>query len=266
MGQGSSIQEDDWSMEPSLSRALLNDNYPTDLDITLRLDAKENANPFRNKYVIKLDSALGRDNIVIIFPHYPSNPYLFTARYSSLEKLSRDINERLDLCKKVDREFGVTNRNHIVWFRNPMGPIYLWWAQRINMETINSQENIIGHNIPVLVESNGESGYRNVYIFTEDRLLNIQDMSMIEPIKGCSLFCCDLPAPRSSGKTIRTLSEREANQITQDPVVRRLVTLEDERVPYSTTEDELIALDSQRFTQYDLGKGDLRRPDEEAAP
>ena len=79
-------------------------------------------------------------------------------------------------------------------FRNVLGTVYLFWAKRINEQTINRQENGINENVPVLIEKNGQHGFKNVFIFKEgnNKPTNKSDIHIHEPIGVDNIFCCEI--------------------------------------------------------------------------
>jgi hypothetical protein len=137
---------------------------------------------------------------------------------------------------------------------NIKGKIYFLWAERINQQTLNQQENLIEEFIPLLIETNGQFIKRNVFLIPQMVLLNLKDVTVIEPIQF-SLYCCDTDNRKESIHMIHTLSNSQADMITKDPVARTLITMDKEELPFTTSDEEgelKIFPNTERHTGYEL--------------
>lgn len=266
MGQSSSSSSP-YSNAPQLQNALVNGTWPSLLlnsTHVVHLDNDAYANPFQHKYIVKLNSKIPPFcNMTIIFPNHPvEKKRLLWVQTYSLNGLSVEINKRLGESSRDGLSMAVTMGNKIIRFKGFVGNLYLVWAERVSQETINRQENRIGENVPILIETNGQMRYRNVFIFDEGQMTQptpIKDIQWFDPFHS-ELFCCEADIRQFQPRLVATVSNDYADQVTRDPVVRSIINLDNEPPPFSQDENDLhLQVDSGRSLNYD---SDPKKPDE----
>ncbi len=214
-------------------------------------------NPFQHKYIVKLKSDVPRDcNMAVLFPNHPveKKRVLWTVQYTSCKALNTEINRRLQESSRQDLIMAVACGDTFYCFRGFVGNLYLIWAERVSQQTINKHENDIGENIPVLIETNGQMRYRSVFIFLsgETRATAMRDLQWFDPFLD-EIFCCETDVRADRRELVPTVSNSFADQVTRDPVVRSIVSLDDDRPPFSEEDDgELMDVDSSRQLNYEL--------------
>jgi hypothetical protein len=238
--------------------------------VEVNLNEQEYKNPFQHKYIIKLDKNVAPNcNIAMIFPTnpHPKHVILYLTEYttSGLNVLWKTINDRIKESVSMDQlHFIVSCGDRLYKFRGFTGTIYILWAERINLQTINiGQENDIAEYAPILVEMNGQMDFRNIFLLSEGKLLNRKDVDIIEP-GDFDMWSCDTDPRQDNIKVVPTISNEMADQITRDRVVRSLIRLEKKDTPFSsTTEDDVLALvqSSSRIMGFNIENPG--RPDEE---
>jgi hypothetical protein len=216
-------------------------------------------NPFKHKYIIKLHSEnIYSQKIFLLFPTHPlqKKRSLCICDYGSkCNALSIEINKRLQ--EQIgDKCLLIAYSDQIYQLINIKGKIYFLWAERINQQTLNQQENTIEEFIPILIETNGQFVKRNLFLIPHMTLLNLKDVTLIEPIQY-SLYCCDTDNRKESILTIHTLSNSQADMITKDPVARTLITMDKEEMPFTTSDEEgdlkiFPASNTERHVDYKL--------------
>jgi hypothetical protein len=225
-------------------------------------------NPFQHKYIIKLHSRnIQTQKIYLLFPTHPlqKKRSLSVSEFTSKSNvLSKEINQRIQE-ERGDKCILIAYAEKIYQIINIKGPIYFLWAERINLQTVNQQENLIEEFIPILIETNGQFTKRNVFLIPSGELLNNKDVSIIQPIQY-SLYCCETDNRKDVQLKIHTLSNSQADMITKDPVARTLVTMDREEVPFTTSDEEgelKIIPNTERHLNYRLEKSQEGEFDEE---
>lgn len=270
MGQ---VVSSPYSNSDAVHKALVSGTWPSmvmnSTDV-IRMDDNANYNPFQHKYIVKLDSQIPPDcNMTIVFPNHPveSKRLLWVQRYT-LNRLSLELNTRIRESPRDGLTVAVTCANRVICFRGFIGNLYLVWAKRISQQTISRQENDRKEHVPLMIETNGQFRYRNVFIFKNDernlRLTPVKDISWFDPFRA-DIFCCETDARNDGLRLISTVSNSFAEQVTNDPVVRSIVTLDEDKPPFyqEKQEQELeLEIDSGRLLNYRI-HGDANIPDEE---
>jgi hypothetical protein len=230
------------------------------IDIDLSCDVMNN--PFRHKYIIKIDFAIPANCIMtVLFPNHPVEKKRVLWTTGNLQTLSKEINERLRQSSREGLQLAVTSRDKFYRFKNVVGTVYLVWAERINMQTLNNQENTILESVPMLIELNGQYGSRNIFVFGNTELTRLHDVQLIHPFEY-PIFCCEVDNRKEQVRVVSTLSNVQADLITKDPVVRTL-QLHQEPAPFTTdNEDDLVLMPvTAKATNYTI-KGDPAKLDE----
>lgn len=232
------VVEDQWQSIVSTNES--------DCLVDIQLNSESVNNPFKHKYIIKIDSEIPHNCIMsVLFPNHP-NPkkrVLWTTGY--LVDLSKEINQRLSESARDGLQLAITCQDKIYRFHGILGPIYLLWAERINLQTLIREDNIIREFVPILTETNGQYSTRNVFIFGNKEITNLKDVKLLDPIQEI-IYCCETDPRKETIKQIPTLSNNEADQITKDLVVRSLVNLDNERTPFES-EEEVLMIDTDRL-------------------
>lgn len=238
---------------------------PTDI---INLTQEIFVNPFQHKYIIKLHSCnIQTQRIYLIFPTHPAQKKrsLLVSEFSSKSNvISKEINRRIQE-QRGDKCILIAYADKIYQMINIKGPIYFLWAERINLQTVNQQENLIEEYVPILIETNGQFMKRNVFLIPSGELLNNKDVSIIQPIQS-SLYCCETDNRKDALYKINTLSNSQADMITKDPVARTLVTMDREEMPFTTSDEEgelKIIPNTERHLNYRLEKSQEGEFDEE---
>ena len=250
-----------FSNGPEIARLIENDQWQVILQqrqaaeiIDIDLNCDTIANPFKHKYIMKLDYAIPPNCIMtLIFPNHPVEKMRLLWTSGSLEELSRQINARIKESSRDGVQLVVTSSDKFYRFANIIGTVYLVWAERINQQTLNNQENTIAESIPVLFELNGQFGYRNIFVFGNDKLTKLQDCEVLYPFQY-PIFCCETDRRKEQLYVVSTLSNSQADQITLDPAVRTQ-RLDQLPLPFSntTTDEELTLVPTTgRFTNYEI--------------
>jgi hypothetical protein len=243
------IQSDQWYQEPCEDTVVLTQDVYT--------------NPFQHRYILQLYPLVPPDCLIcVIFPDHPveKRRVLYCSRYSGdyLSSLSKEINLRIQESRRESLSIIVTFKDALFKFKGITGNIYLIWAERLNLQTIGRVPNHKEEFCPVLIETNAQQAYRNIYIFSQRQLVDLKDIDVKEPI-GDTLFCCDSDPRKEVYKVIPTLSKERTDQIVNDIVVKRLVELKQEDVPFSsessTDVDELtLTLSTSRMMGFKIEK------------
>lgn len=224
------IAEDQW-------RDLLIQNQGNQL-VDVYLNSEEiYSNPYKNTYVVKIKKELGC-RVQILFPNHPDSKkrVLDSKDYKKIVPWSDEINARLEKSKKGEVvQLAIVYENRMFRFHGQIGTGYLAWAERVNQTTINRQQNIIAENVPVYFELNGKMDIRNIVILPRDRSfissthghqkmypIELDTITSIFPTDTI-IFSCEADMRRETTLKIKTITERKADDLTKDPVVRRLV-------------------------------------------
>ena len=228
------------------------------VDVYLNQDDKTYSNLFRHKFIIKLSDSMSTVKpLIVLFPNHPDERkrILYTKNYSKYHKLSKEINTRLQHSLNGETvKIAIVYRDKIYRIRGLYGTAYLLWSERINCETINQKQNQIAESIPVFFELNGQMDIRGVVPFMDDFLVNEYGKQKLYPIVTKSttiliptdvvLFSCEVDSRKDNQRKINTISNNEANMITKDPAVRRIMQgLRGEPVPFvsrQSLEDSII--------------------------
>jgi len=263
MGQSNSSP---YSIAPELQKSIVSGTWQQDLLLraeSVRLNSVSE-NPFQHKYIVKLNSSVPRDcNMTVLFPNHPveKKRVLWTLQYSSCKTLSTEINRRLQESSRQDLLVAIACGSHYFCFRGFVGNLYLVWAERVSQQTINQHENDIGEHMPILIETNGQMRYRSVYLFNGDtRVTAVRDIQWFDPFHD-EIFCCETDMRREVREIVPTVSNSYADQVTRDPVVRSIVSLDEDRPPFSSEEDMVLEVDSGRQLDYQL-RDNPTEPDE----
>lgn len=245
---------------------ILNQNEGHNI-VDVYLNSGENlCNPFQHKYIIKLDSVIPSNcTMTIIFPNHPLEKKRLLWTTGSLNTLSHEINRRLQESSRDGLMLIITCGDKFFKFNNIIGTIYLVWAKKINRQTVNKQENGKFEDVPILVEKNGQHGFKNVFIFKgdNDKTTNKTDISLLEPLKVDSIFCCEIDNRKDEIHVIPTLSESTVNQIVNELVVRTIVDLKNEPLPFDDDDGEMLLIPLSGKSINYIISGDPSKPDEE---
>ena len=230
--------QSEFSASQRLRTVIANDTY---LQIVQRENAQEcvdidlsgskKDNPFQHKYKIMLDSTIPPASycmLIILFPSHPveAKRVMYTSDYKTIGALGNELNDRL----REARNYGdippviLACGKRLYRVKNVHCTLYLMWARRIQMCTINSHETVLASNIPILIEMDGHYSHRNIVMFQNDtnggeRELKPMDLECIDiliPFRE-PIYVCESVREKSS-RTIETLSEAGAlNYITSNP-------------------------------------------------
>ncbi len=221
----------------------------SDYIVDVYLQNAVSKNPFQHKYIIKFDSEIPPNcNMTVIFPNHPVEKKRILWTNGNLRDLSLNINSRLKDSNREGCQLVVTAGNRFYRFHGFTGTIYLVWAERINQQTLNKQDNTIAESIPLLLELNGQWGYRNIFIFGKTEITNLQDAQALDPFQH-SIFCCESDPRKENVRVVATMTNTQADQITKDLVVRSLIS---EPEPFA--EELEITPDSARFARYSVSQ------------
>lgn len=232
------VVEDQW-------QSIVSSNE-SDCLVDIQLNSEFSNNPFKHKYIIKIDSLIPHNCIMsVLFPNHPNPKKRVLWTTGNLIDLSKEINQRLSESAREGLQLAVTCQNNIYRFHGILGPVYLLWAERINLQTLIREDNIIREFVPILTETNGQYSTRNVFIFGNKEVTSLKDVKLLDPIKEI-VYCCETDPRKETIKQIPTLSNVEADQITKDLVVRSLVNLDNERTPFES-EEEVLMIDTDRM-------------------
>lgn len=261
MGQSESSP---FSNSNNINELIENDQWQTAdgvfFDIDLNSDGSEN--PFKHKYIIKIDSEIPHNcRMAVLFPNHSNYKKRVLWTSGHLNHLNTEINSRITESAREGILLYVSCSDKIYRFKNVIGNVYIAWASRLNIQTpLYREENDIKVHVPILIETNGQWENRNVYIFGKDDLVHLKDVQMHEPIET-NIYCCEKDPRKEFIRIVPTLTEDQSDQITKDPVVRTLVCFEkEEKSPFSGEELELLVT-TDRTTNYTFAR-DPGLPDE----
>jgi hypothetical protein len=243
------------------------------IDVSLNENAYPN--PFKNKYLIKLNAkdVLPECSMTILFPCHPDQRKRKTnlAGYiGNLPALSKLINDYLGASSKEpgNPQLVITCASWFVRFYNITGKVYLFWAEIVNTQHHNNDLKATHRNVPVLLETNGQMSVRNVYVFDcekkQENPLTLADVTLIfEPSPG--MFCCDGDTRSARGAGPKTLDKISVNYVVGYSMVTSNVSkLKDEECPFETNNEDnfLLQPSTDRVTKnIDYGS-DLDKFDE----
>jgi hypothetical protein len=220
-------------------------------------------NVLRNKFIIKLANEVSKNikHIMLLFPNHPDarKRVLHTSDYSEFYKMGKEINARLQVSLNGDVvKMAIVYRDKIYRIQGLQGTAYMLWAERINRETINNQQNTIAEWVPVFLQLDGEMNICHIVVLMEEFVstthgkftlppLLIKSVSLLMPI-GTVLFSCEIDARKEESRSIQTISNLRADTITRDPVVRRMVRgIAGEQLPFNDMEDDSVVASSSDF-------------------
>lgn len=206
------------------------------------------------KYIIKLSSSIVPNivkDIVLLFPTHPDEEKreLLLKDYSTYEALGKEVNTRINnsLTSEKNVKMAFIYNNLIYRCNDVVGTFYFIIATRVNIETRANQQNTISENVPIIIEMTGDMTVRNI-ILLHDYIIDYGDKIVESIPRRCAhliipndvvLFPCEIDTRKDVKHTITTLSQRQADDLTRNPVVRRFVEgLESEDMPFSSTSDE----------------------------
>ena len=241
--------------------------------VMVDLTQTEVRNPYKHKYIIKLESTVktGNTGITLFFPNHPKEK-LRVLRVSttyegySVNKLSAEVNRRLkDSSSREGVMLAVAYDDTYFCFKNVVGNIYLLWTERLNVQTVNLPENTIEEEpVPLLVEKNGCNTYLSIYNFKFREFMSLEDTTIHEPI-DVNVFCLEMDGRKDGTRKISVLSNTMSDTITKDKLVRQLISMDNEEPPFSAglgSDSEIKILPSTaRITNYYVPEP--KRPDEE---
>jgi hypothetical protein len=219
---------------------------------TFNLSQNTFENPGKHKYTIKLKSDIPSNcNMCILFPNHPlqKKRILWTKSYlGHLNQFSTELNDRIQKCNRDNLSIWVSCGNGFFEFQKFVGNIYLFWAETVNIQSVNQFQNVILKDVPLIIETNGQMSNRSLFVFQEENgiIINLQDVNLQEPI---GIYCCDTDFRRDTQKMIVTLSDRKANQIVEDLVLRRLRELSEDELPFVDEETQFEVV-TDRIPQY----------------
>lgn len=206
-------------------------------------------NRFNNKYTIMLDDQVHRNcRLALLFPSHPQAKYrvLWTPMYNNLRTLSKIINTRLKACLK--RQMCVACENSLYVVDGIESNVYIVWASYVNVVTPNEQETRIADNVPLFIEMDGEGRYRSVFVFPRPKdpdrddnrvaCLRVVDCNFLE-FHQDSIFCLESDPRQPTPSTVRTISREQAVELATNPVARLSVTMDQEAIPFASSEEEL---------------------------
>lgn len=215
----------------------MDNSVPTDI---IDFQQENFINPFQHKYIIKLHSEnICTQKIYLMFPTHPlqKKRSLCASEFTSkCNVLSKEINKRMQE-QRGDKCMLIAYADKVFQIINIKGPVYFLWAERINLQVLNQQENTIAEFVPLLIETNGQFIKRNVCLIPEGRLLSTKDVTVHQPIQY-SLYCCETDNRKEQVYKINTISNSVSDMITKDPVARTLVTMDREELPFTTSDEE----------------------------
>lgn len=241
------VKEDRW---PHL---IIQDQSKYVVDVYLNDDSKKFENRFCNTYIIKLGKEMINDppcDLLILFPNHPepSKRVLDTRLFSKYNKLTREINSRCSNSYKGEAvKMAIVCGKHIFRIRGIHATVYLFWAERINQQTLHQQRNNIAEHVPVLFELNGQMDIRNIIILpasNDSQFMNIdygrqtmyplrRNAVTLQAPTDTVLFCCEADTRVEQRRHIETISSDVADTITKDPVVRTVsASVEEEDTPF----------------------------------
>jgi hypothetical protein len=205
-------------------------------EITNTIDLSFTLDENTIKYTIKLKSDIPSNCVMcVLFPNHHLNKNLWTSSYfGHLNSFSTELNKRIQESDRKDLCIVITSGNNCYKFNGFVGRLYLWWAESIKIETLNNNQT--KENVPILVETDGKWSNRSLFLFSEKRLINLKNVTFIEPIHY-NLYCCETDPRKRSLKCITTLSDKKADQMVEDLVLQKMRELPDEDLPFFSEED-----------------------------
>jgi len=222
-------------------------------------------NPYKHKYIIKLDSSIppvAAETTLLLFPNHPEEKkrLLYLHGYS-ITKFARELNARIQKSSREGITFAVAYNDTYFLFKNVVGNVYLVWPERVNVQTINISENIVHEDpYPILIEKNTANGYLSVYNFKFREFMSLSDTTIHDNIH-LNIFCLETDR-RDEEKNRRAviISNSTSDAITKDRLVRQLVSMDDEEPPFSYRDVKILPT-TDRVTNYIVR--DPEKPDEE---
>jgi hypothetical protein len=242
------VKEEHWSY------LIIQDQSKYLVDVYLNDDDKKFENRFCNTYIIKLAKEMSTDppcDLLVLFPNHPesSKRVLDTRAYSKYNTLSNEINKRCDESYKGEAvKMAIVCGKHLFRIRGIFGTVYLFWAERVNQQSLHQQRNNIAEHVPVLFELNGKMDIRNIVILpasNDSQFLNdAYGHKSMYPLRRNTvtlqtptdrvLFCCEADTRVEQHRQIKTISSDIADTITKDPVVRTVsLSVQEEEIPFA---------------------------------
>jgi hypothetical protein len=253
---GEIIYTNGWPEYTSINKDI---GHETLIDVSLNEDAYPNQ--FKNKYLIKLNTkdVLPGCSMTLLFPCHPDQRKRKTnlqGYIGNLPALSKLVNDYVATSSKEpgNPQLVITCASWFVRFYNITGKVYLFWAEVINTQHHNLEIKATHHNVPVLIETNGQMSVRNVYVFDcekrQETPLTLADVTlMFEPWSG--MFCCDADS-RISTQNIKTLDKISVDYLVgYSRVTYNVSKLRDEEAPFENESagDFLLQPSTERVTQ-----------------
>lgn len=267
------IYANDWPEYTSIAKDIGHENL---IDVSLNEDAYPN--PFKNKYLIKLNTkdVLPGCSMTLLFPCHPDQRKRKTnlqGYIGNLPALSKLINDYVGASSKEPEnpQLVITCASWFVRFYNITGKVYLFWAEIVNIQHHNNELKATHRNIPVLVETNGQMSVRNVYVFDcekkQENPLTLADVTLIyEPSPG--MFCCDAdPRNGEEDAMTKTLDKISVDYIVgYSRVTSNVSKLKDEEGPFRVFDESnsllLLQPSTDRVTKNIVYGSDLEKFDE----
>lgn len=265
------IYTNNWPEYTSITKDIGHENL---IDISLNEDAYPN--PFKNKYLIKLNTkdVLPGCSMTLLFPCHPDQRKRKTnlqGYIGNLPALSKLLNDYVATSSKEpeNAQLVITCGSWFVRFYNITGKVYLFWAEVINTQHHNLELKATHKNVPVLIETNGQMSVRNVYVFgcdkKHDNPLTLADVTLIfEPWPG--MFCCDADSRIHIKQEIKTLDKISVDYLVgYTRVTSNVSQLRDEEGPFENeSAGDLLLLQpsTDRVTKNIIYGSDVEKFDE----
>ena len=203
------------------------------------------------KYIINLDFQIPSNcNMTVIFPNHDVEKMrlLWVNSYlGHLNDMSKDINERIRQSNRENLGISVTSGDYFYRFTEFVGNIYLFWCKRVNIESSSNADNLQIENVPVIIETNGQMSIRNIFLFGENKCLNV-DLCTLYVKPKYEIFCCETDARKDNFKIHKTFNDKSVDQITKDLVVKSFKTID--TTPFmdeDTNSDQLLEIESEKL-------------------
>lgn len=204
MGQGESSP---YSNSERIKRVLENEQWDVVPGTTVNLERSDNR--FRNKYVIQLEAQVPPNcSMALVFPRHPDPKYRVLwprgGHNPTLNERFRQSTPKELVATSGDELYRITGMGE--------GTLYLIWAERINVRTVNQVEAQIMHHVPLLIAMDGRHGYKSIYVFG-DRVLHMEDIDEIHEPLHSTLFCCEMDPRVPQGRVVATLSKAASDEL-----------------------------------------------------
>lgn len=160
--------------------------------------------------------------------------------------MSKVANTRLRACLK--RQMCVACEDSLYVFDGIEGNVYVVWAAYVNVVTPNDQETLIADRVPLFVEMDGEGRYRSVFVFPKAKdserddnrvaCLRVIDCRFLEFHRE-SVFCLESDPRHQEPPMVTTITRDDAVELATNPVARLSVTMDNEAVPFASSDEEM---------------------------